>query len=60
MMDGLGCGYAECMRGGPLLMRSIHATFGWKSFASRYAAWLLKGHQDLSLCGPSEMAADIR
>ena len=57
--DGLSSGYVEHMRGGPLLMRSIHTTFGWKSSASKCAVWWLKGHQDLNICGPSEMAADI-
>ena len=58
--DGFGSGHVERMRGGPLLMRSIHAIFGWKSSASKCAAWWLKGRQDLSICGPSEMAANIR
>ena len=58
--DGLGSGHAERMRGGPLLMSSIHATFGWKSSASRCAVWWLKGCQDLNIiCSPSKMAADI-
>ena len=57
--NGLGSGHVEHMRGGPLLIRSIHATFGWKLYASRCAVWWLKGRQDLSICGPSEIAADI-
>ena len=40
--DGLGSGHEERMRGGPLLMQSIHATFRWKSSTSRCAAWWLK------------------
>ena len=58
--DGFGSGHVEHMRSGLLLIRSIHATFGWKLYASRYAVWWLKGRQDLSICGPSEIAADIR
>ena len=37
--DGLSSGHVEHIRGGPLLMRSIHATSGWKSSASRCAVW---------------------